>query len=78
MGSWLVIILGLIGSWQYANLESSSAIQSVLCPLMFGLFLIALLVKIVVLLGHKTSGRSGSGFTGDFGGDNSLGGDGGC
>jgi hypothetical protein len=80
MASWLIIILGLIGSWQYTDMESSSVFQSVFCPLMVGLFLIALLIKIVILLGPDNNGHGGDGggFTGGFGGDEGSGGDGGC
>ena len=69
MASWMVIIFGFIGSWQYTDMESSSAFQSVFCPLMAGLFLIALLIKIVIFLGPDNNGRGGDGggFTGGFG-----------
>lgn len=76
MKSWLVIIVGLVGSWHYTDLASESVFHSAFCPIMVGLFLIALLVKIVALLGPASNSRIGD--SGGFGGDGGSGGDGGC
>jgi hypothetical protein len=73
MKSWLVIIVGLMGSWHYTDLESGSGFQGVFCPIMAGLFLIVLLVKIIALPGPAGNSRGGDG--GGFMGDGS-GGDG--
>jgi len=74
MKSWLVIIVGLIACWNLTDLDSPSGFQNLFCPLMLGVFLIALLVKVVFLIGPG-SGRGGHG--GDGGGGGDCGGDGG-
>jgi uncharacterized membrane protein YgcG len=76
---WIINIVGLGASWHFTDLESESAFQSITSPILIGVFLIGLLIKIVFALGPD-SGRGGhgsdggGGFFGGFGG----GGDGGC
>ncbi|MES9942975.1 MAG: hypothetical protein ABW104_05585 [Candidatus Thiodiazotropha sp. 6PLUC2] len=69
MISWLVIVVGLYLSWNFTELESASSLQNTLCPILVFLFLIALLVKIVFLMGPSSGRDVGSGGGGFFGGD---------
>ncbi len=77
MFTWFVGLIGLLASWHYTDLDSPSFLQSTLCPLLVGVFLIMLLIKIVFRLG----GGSATGGTGSDGGgffDSSGDGGGGC
>lgn len=79
MTSWIVLIFGLLGAWHYTDLHSDSALQNIVYPILFAVFLIVLLIKLVLLFGPE-SGRGGGGFGGSggfSGGDGSCGGDGG-
>ncbi len=71
--SWLLNVLGLLASWHFTELSSDSLFQSVLCPILIGYFLIALLFKLVFSLGLGSRGEGGDG--GGFWDDS---GDGGC
>jgi len=80
---WIINIVGLFSAWHYTDLQSGSVFQSTICPLLIGVFLIGLLIKVVFALGPD-GGRGGhggdgdSGFFGGFGsGDGGCGGDGG-
>lgn len=75
MTSWLIIFAGLYVSWQYMDLGSMSFLASFLAPLLFVVFLIALLYKLFKLL--RSDDR---GYGGDGGGwsDSGFGDDGGC
>ena len=85
---WIINVIGLIASWHFADIESASTLQSTICPIFVGIFLLGLIIKIVFVFapggshgGH--SGCSGGGFFDSFfdgGGDGngSCGGDGGC
>lgn len=72
MLSWIIIVLGLLGSFHYSDLGSQSVLHNMVCPVLVAVFLIALLVK-VILLGrdHKGTGgsHSGDGDSGWFFGD---------
>jgi len=77
MTSWIIVIFGLVASWNYTDFESESAIFDTVCPVFVFIFLVATLIKFVLLIGPD-SGRSGhDGGSGSFGGFGG-GGDGGC
>lgn len=65
MLSWIIIILGLLGSFHYSDLESQSVLYTRVCPVLVAVFLIALLVKVI------SSGRAHKGAGGSYsdGGD---------
>ncbi|MBB3169439.1 hypothetical protein [Simiduia aestuariiviva] len=79
MKSWLITIIGLLGAWYYTDLASKSNFYGVLCPILAGLFLVILIVKIVAMIGPENGRGSGDGgggfFDGGFGGDGGCGGD---
>lgn len=80
---WIVNTTGLLFSWYFTDLESNSVFQNTVCPVLIGVFLIGLLVKVVFLLGSDSGrggrgGDGGGGFSGDVGSsDGGCGGDGG-
>ncbi|BFM09154.1 hypothetical protein GCM10025791_22500 [Halioxenophilus aromaticivorans] len=83
MLSWIIVLAGLGASWHYTDLESQTALYSVVFPLLFLVFAAALAIKIVVFLnpskGRANSNNSSTGFWGDSGGSDWGGGsDGGC
>jgi len=76
MVSWVIITIGLWVSWNYTNLESQSALYSILCPLLLFVFLVSFLMKLVLFLGHGNDRSGHEGHGGAFWGGSS-GGDGG-
>lgn len=80
MLSWLITSVGLCLAWIYTDLESESSLYSTVCPILVGVFLMTLAVKIVLLLGPENAKGDGGSFggSGGFGsGDGGCGGDGG-
>ena len=75
MKAWIIILSGLIASWHYSDLHSVSALNNLGAPFLFLLFLIALLSKLVIVLGLK-NGRKLRGGDDDDGGLDGFGGDG--
>ena len=74
MIAWLVILVGLVTSFCYADLHSDNTVYSLWLPLVFVIFLIAFLLKLVFNFEWARSRvDSGAGDSG-YGG----GGDGGC
>lgn len=76
---WIINIFGLIVSCHLTDLESESAFQSVVSPILIGVFLSGILIKTVLALGADSGrgGHGGDGSGGFFGGvDGSS--DGGC
>lgn len=57
MLSWIIIVLGLWGSFTYSDLKSQSVLYHTVCPVLAVAFLIALAIK-VVLLGRGGKGSS--------------------
>lgn len=51
MVSWLFVILGFAVAWNYTDLESQNVLQSLYSPIFIAFFIIAAIVKLVVLLG---------------------------
>ncbi|ASP40708.1 hypothetical protein CHH28_19435 [Bacterioplanes sanyensis] len=74
MFSWIVLILGFAASWHYTDIQSEGVFQSMILPVLVGVFLILLLMRIVFLLGPDSGrgghggGSSGGGFGGSDGG----------
>lgn len=85
MVSWIILIVGLVTSWHFTDLEAASAWQGLVSPLIFGIFLILTVVRLVILAGpssHRGGGRGDGGgvFIGSGSGqssDNGCSGDGG-
>ena len=80
MKFWLIISVGLAGSWHYIDLASDSQLYSLAMPILFFFFLIALVIKIAVKIGSDGS-RSGSGIdsgSGGISGGSDSGGGGDC
>lgn len=82
MISWCIHIMGLLLTWQFTVLPSDSFFQGILCPLLFALFLIFSLCKLVFLFGpeHNAFRHSNHGGGGGYfgGGGDGGGGDGAC
>ena len=49
MVSWIVIIIGLVTSWFYTDLDSESILQGSIYPLLVAVFLTVFVIKIVLL-----------------------------
>ena len=75
---WLIHIPGLLLSWHVMDLESKQVLDGVIATLLFGYFLIAVFVKLVMITNARGSGAGVGGIDGggDCGGGG--GGDGGC
>lgn len=79
---WIINIVGMLLSWHFTDLNSSSILENKVFPIMVGGFLIGLVIKLVLALGHSngrgTNGEDG-GFFGSFGdGGGDCGGGGDC
>ncbi|MDO6761915.1 hypothetical protein [Agarivorans sp. 1_MG-2023] len=74
MKSWIIILAGLWSTWHFMAIESDSDFFSVFLPILFSLFVLALVIKL-----SGVSGNSGGGYCGGgFGGGDSGGDSGGC
>jgi hypothetical protein len=74
MKSFIIICLGLYGSWHFIDLSSDNTFDAAICPILFALFLIAAVIWLVTRGGFsvQTSDRGmGGGTDGGFfdGGD---------
>lgn len=82
MLSWIVHIIGLGVFWLLIDTASDSTFLNTVCPLLFGVLLISLVVKIALSMGSSNGGSGGGfgGYGGDGGGfgNGGGGGDGGC
>ncbi|WP_444902869.1 hypothetical protein ACJJIU_13175 [Microbulbifer sp. CnH-101-E] len=82
MKSFMVNLIGLVGSWYMVDLTSENSLNSIFSPLVFAAFLISsvlwFIVKFGVTQGSGTGGYFGSGDSGGFSGGDGGGGDGGC
>ncbi len=80
MTSWIIILTGLGSTWRFMDIQSDNGFYGVFLPILFGFFVLALVVK---LIGGAGSGRGGGGGWhdggsfggGDSGGDSGGGGD---
>ncbi len=60
MRSWLIILIGLAASWHNTDLASDNGLYNLVMPLLFFLFIIALVIKIAAKIGPDGGGsRSG-------------------
>lgn len=76
MKSFIIIGLGLYGSWHFMDLSSEHTFYAAICPILFTLFLISALIWLVTIAGF--SGRSSDrDIGGSIGGGFFDGGDGG-
>jgi hypothetical protein len=64
MKSWLVILIGLPGTWHYTDIASDSRVYSLLLPILFFVFLVTATIKIAIKLGP---GGGHSSYGGDIG-----------
>ncbi|USD23094.1 hypothetical protein MJO52_08155 [Microbulbifer variabilis] len=82
MKSFMVNLIGLVGSWYMVDLTSENSLNSIFSPLVFAAFLISsvlwFIVKFGVTQGSGIGGYFGSGDSGGFSGGDGGGGDGGC
>lgn len=80
MKSWLLTFFGLAIFWLLTDMQSGSAFRNLFSPLMFTIFTLLALGKVVVFFGATSgNGGFGSGDGGGFGGGGDCGGgDGGC
>ncbi len=77
MISWIVVLSGLYFSWIYTDLSSEFVLYSRILPISVLVFMVATLIKFVLLFGP--GGGRGGGSWGDGGdGGSGFGGDGGC
>ncbi|WP_020413066.1 hypothetical protein [Microbulbifer variabilis] len=67
MKSFLINLIGLVGSWYLIDLASENPLNSTFAPFVFAAFLISSLLWFIVKFGVTQR----SGFTGDFGGGDS-------
>lgn len=74
MKSLTIILVGLWLSWSYTNLSSSSALESVVCPVLVFVFLVSLAFWVVARF-ESGSGHGGGGTVGDDCGGGDGGGD---
>lgn len=77
MMSWLIIIFGLIFSWELTDVRAESAFNALFCPVLFGCFVIAALIKLVGNINGSGSGGGHDGGAGGYSGGGDCGGDGG-
>lgn len=77
MVSWLIIIGGLILSWYFTDSRFADSLHAQAMPIVFGVFLIALFIKLVLSLGTKGGGDGFFSGMGDGGSDSGGGGCGG-
>lgn len=72
MKSFIIIGLGLYGSWHFMDLSSEHTFYAAICPILFTLFLIAAAIWLVTRAGFggRTSNHDGGGsyFDGGDGG----------
>jgi hypothetical protein len=74
MKALIIILAGLWSIWHFMDIESESGFYSVFLPILFGLFFLALVIKL-----NGGSGKGGGGYYGGgFGGGDSGGDSGGC
>ncbi|WP_444942914.1 hypothetical protein ACJJIK_12385 [Microbulbifer sp. ZKSA006] len=82
MKSFIVNLVGLVGSWYMIDLTSENSLNSVFTPLLFTAFLISsvlwFIMKFGITQGSSTGGYFGSGDSGSFGGEDGGGSDSGC
>ncbi|GAB1258675.1 hypothetical protein NBRC116495_16640 [Aurantivibrio plasticivorans] len=64
---WIINIGGLNASWHYSYLESNSILNNTLCPILVGIFLVNILLKVVFAFGPPR--RRGGFGSGDGSGD---------
>ena len=76
MKSFIIISLGLYGSWHFMDLSSDHTFYAAICPILFTLFLIASVIWLVMKAGF--GGRTDNRDIGGSGGGFFDGGDGGC
>ncbi|WP_444886400.1 hypothetical protein [Microbulbifer sp. JMSA008] len=72
MKSFIINLVGLVGSWYLIDLTSENTLNSVFAPLLFTVFLISsvlwFIVKFGITQGSSTGGYFGSDDYGSFGG----------
>ncbi|WP_444927211.1 hypothetical protein ACJJI4_04395 [Microbulbifer sp. TRSA002] len=82
MKSFIINLVGLVGSWYMIDLTSENSLNSVFAPLLFTAFLISsvlwFIVKFGITQGSSIGGYFDSGDSGGFGGGDGGGSDGGC
>ncbi|WP_221076345.1 hypothetical protein [Agarivorans aestuarii] len=64
MKSWFIILAGLWSTWHFMEIESDNGFFSVFLPILFGFFVLALVIKLA-----GVSGNGGGFGSGDSGGD---------
>ncbi|MDN3640938.1 hypothetical protein QWY82_19220 [Simiduia curdlanivorans] len=77
MKAWFILLIGLISSWHFLDLNSDSRFYNLFLPMVFFLFLIFTVIKIAMKIGPEGGGSGGGsdGGFGDFGGGDCGGGD---
>ncbi|WP_406609253.1 hypothetical protein [Agarivorans sp. JK6] len=69
MKSWFIILAGLWSTWHFMEIESENRFFSVFLPILFGFFVLALVIKLAGVSSNG-GGYCGGGFgSGDSGGD---------
>ncbi len=63
MKSFIIIGIGLYGSWHFMNLSSDNTFYAAICPILFVLFLISAVIWLVTRAGFsgRTSDRDSGG-----------------
>ncbi len=77
MKSWLIILIGLISTWHYLDIDSDNGFDGLFLPFLFFSFTLAAVIKLALKLGpaDHNNGDSGGGFGGYDGGGSGGGGD---
>lgn len=69
MLSWVIITLGLGTTWYCSDVSSPSSLYNIVCPVLFFVFLISLIVKMVLWMRRHNMSND----TGGWGNDISYG-----
>ncbi len=77
MWSWIIIVLGLVASGYFTDVQSESNLQAIVCPIIFAILIIATLIKTSLLSSGLSNSRSGTNGTSFLGGGGFVSGDGG-